>query len=209
MQSLIDHARTFPHRIAEDRRADFAQLAHGQRPQALFITCSDSRVIPALFTGAQPGEIFESRNAGNIVPRYDPHATCGVGGTLEFALTVLDIPDIVICGHSHCGAVNALESGQNVNATPLLGNWLSQADHHPAAPAPGPGPQDGPAQRHLLRQLAHLRTYPLVQHRLAARRLRLHGWYYTVETGEVLVHRASGGGGAGVGVAEQGEFLPL
>jgi carbonic anhydrase len=195
MQSHIEHARTFPARIADRRedREDFAKLARGQRPQALFITCSDSRVVPSLFTGARPGEIFELRTAGNIVPRYNPRATCGAAATVEFALTALNIPDIVVCGHSHCGAIQGLMHKQVVQDMPLVGNWLGQAGHRPRTDHPTPpsrwaeGAGDV-AQRHLLTQLGHLRTYPIVARRLSSRQLRLHAWFYTVETGEVLAH---------------------
>jgi carbonic anhydrase len=139
MQSLINHARGFPAKIA-DRQEEFAKLARGQRPQALFISCSDSRVMPSLFTGARPGELFELRTAGNIVPRYRPQATCGVAGTLEFAVTALDVPDIVLCGHSHCGAVQGLIRRQTVQAMPLVERWLTVAGHRPAFRTTGPRP---------------------------------------------------------------------
>jgi hypothetical protein len=119
MQSLIEHARTFPKTIA-DQQEEFERLTRGQKPQALFISCSDSRVIPSLFTGARPGDIFELRTAGNIVPRYRPHAACGVAGSLEFALQALQVPDIIVCGHSHCGAVQGLMREQAVQLMPLL-----------------------------------------------------------------------------------------
>ncbi|WP_031068012.1 carbonic anhydrase, partial [Streptomyces ochraceiscleroticus] len=99
MQSLIENARAFPSSVAE-RRDDLAALADGQRPQALFIACSDSRVVPSLITGARPGEILELRTAGNIVPRHRSEADCGVGATLEFAVIALQVPNIVVCGHS-------------------------------------------------------------------------------------------------------------
>ncbi|GAB2585123.1 carbonic anhydrase [Streptomyces capparidis] len=190
MQSLIDHARGFSRKIA-DRRDDFAELAKGQHPQALFIACSDSRVIPALITGARPGEIFELRTAGNIVPEYRPDATCGVTGTIEFAVEALGVPDIVVCGHSHCGAVKGLLQKEAVRSLPLMGRWLDRSGFPADLAAPVPDGTDPAhaAQRHLLNQLDHLRGHPCVAARLAEGRLRLHAWYYTVETGEVLTHR--------------------
>jgi carbonic anhydrase len=201
MQSLIDHARTFPAKIADQQ--DFAKLACGQRPLALFISCSDSRVMPSVFTGSRPGELFELRTAGNIVPRYRPHAACGVAASIEFAVKALEVPDVVICGHSHCGAVKGLIRSQSVESLPLVRRWLTWAGHSARPTSPGQTPtldQDPTSvtQRHLLTQLHHLRTYPDVAERLAAGRLRLHGWFYTVETGEVL---ASAHG--------SGEFRPL
>ncbi|MCZ0990945.1 carbonic anhydrase [Streptomyces diastatochromogenes] len=190
MQSLIDHARTFPAKIA-DRQEEFERLARGQQPQALFISCSDSRVIPSMFTGARPGDIFELRTAGNIVPRYRPQAACGVAGSLEFALQALQVPDIVVCGHSHCGAVQGLMREQNVRTMPLLRRWLSWAEYRASGNEPWQtqGLGEDPtavAQQHVLTQLEHLRSYPYVARRITSGRLRLHAWFYTVETGEVL-----------------------
>ncbi|MFJ2472202.1 carbonic anhydrase [Streptomyces sp. NPDC087659] len=190
MQSLIDHARQFPARIAGQQDA-YAALARGQRPQALFITCSDSRVIPALITGARPGDVFEVRTAGNIVPPWRPGAACAVGGSLEFALEALEVPDVVVCGHSHCGAVQGLLREQDVRSMPLVRRWLTRAGHRTGRDEPAPASSTDeeltPAvQRHVLTQLDHLRTYPCVARRLDSGRLRLHAWYYTVESGEVL-----------------------
>ncbi|AWI31689.1 carbonic anhydrase [Streptomyces tirandamycinicus] len=190
MQSLIEHARQFPARIAGQQGA-YAALARGQQPQALFITCSDSRVIPSLITGARPGDIFEVRTAGNIVPPWQPQAACAVGGSLEFALEALEVPDIVVCGHSHCGAVKGLLREQDVRSMPLVRGWLTRAGHRTGrnAPAAASSTEEelAPAvQRHVLTQLDHLRSYPCVTRRLETGRLRLHAWYYTVETGEVL-----------------------
>ncbi|GII77048.1 carbonic anhydrase [Sphaerisporangium rufum] len=196
MKALIDHARMFPQQI-EDRRDEFAELAHGQRPQALFISCSDSRVVPALFTGARPGEIFELRTAGNIVPRYGWPAACAVAGTLEFAVEALQVPEIVVCGHSHCGAVRALINRRSVRDMPLVERWITRAGHAPDSPAehdllPDPD-HEAVARRHLLTQLGHLTTYPCVARRLAEGRLRLHAWFYTIDTGRVFAHRPDTG----------------
>ncbi|GGK22459.1 carbonic anhydrase [Pilimelia terevasa] len=181
MQTFIAHARTFPHRVGQ-RRHRFARLASGQRPQALFISCSDSRVVPALITAAEPGDIFELRSVGNIVPPYRPDAACAVASAVEFAVASLDVSDIVVCGHSHCGAVQAMTEGTTL---PSVGRWLAHAAHRPA-PTADPV---AVTQQHILTQLAHLRRYPVVAARLGEGRLRLHAWYYTVDTGEVLAHR--------------------
>ncbi|MEV0965212.1 MULTISPECIES: carbonic anhydrase [unclassified Streptomyces] len=196
MQSLIENARRFPARIAGQQGA-YAALARGQRPQALFITCSDSRVIPSLITGAGPGDVFEVRTAGNIVPPWQPQAACAVGGSLEFALEALEVPDIVVCGHSHCGAVQGLLREQDVRSMPLVRGWLTRAGHRTGRDTPAEAPSTdeelAPAvRRHVLTQLDHLRTYPCVTRRLETGRLRLHAWYYTVETGEVLACGADG-----------------
>ncbi|WP_033309312.1 carbonic anhydrase [Streptomyces iakyrus] len=190
MHTLIENAREFPQKIA-DQQEEFRRLARGQRPQAMFISCSDSRVIPAMFTGARPGDLFELRTAGNIVPAYRGQVACGVAGSLEFAVQALGVPDIVVCGHSHCGAVQGLMREQNVQTMPLVRRWLSRAGHRAKADEPWQtqGLGEDPTQvtqQHVLTQLDHLRSYPFIARRLSSGRLRLHGWYYTVETGEVL-----------------------
>ncbi|MER5754106.1 carbonic anhydrase [Streptomyces sp. NPDC002088] len=189
MQPLIDNARTFGRRPEE-----FAKLADGQSPQVLFITCSDSRVVPALITGARPGELFELRTAGNIVPPYTTGRPTGEAATIEYAVEVLGVQDVVVCGHSHCGAVGALVRGDDLDAVPAVRDWLAHAATDPAAEDPAGDPADPTVaravQNHVLAQLLRLRSYPCVEKRLADGRLRLRGWYYEVHTGAVREHRA-------------------
>ncbi|MET7452207.1 carbonic anhydrase [Streptomyces sp. NPDC005574] len=182
MQPLIDNARTFGQRPEE-----FARLAEGQSPQALFITCSDSRVVPALITGARPGELFELRTAGNIVPPYASTHPTGEAATIEYAVEVLGVRDIVVCGHSHCGAVGALVRGDDLTAVPAVRDWLTHAGPRPAGAAEDPAVAEG-VQSHVLAQLLRLRSYPFVDKRVTEGRLTLHGWYYEVHTGSVLTH---------------------
>ncbi|GAA2295611.1 carbonic anhydrase [Streptomyces kunmingensis] len=183
MQPLIDNARTFGQRPEE-----FARLAEGQSPQVLFITCSDSRVVPALITGARPGELFELRTAGNIVPA-PTGGPCGEAATIEYAVEVLGVQDIVVCGHSHCGAVGALVRGDDLAAVPAVRDWLAHAADSPTTQDPSDPTVAGGVQQHVLAQLLRLRSYPCVERRLADGRVRLHGWYYEVHTGKVSEHR--------------------
>ncbi|MBW8736618.1 MAG: carbonic anhydrase [Streptomyces turgidiscabies] len=191
MQPLIENARTFGQRPEE-----FAKLAAGQSPQVLFITCSDSRVVPALITGARPGELFELRTAGNIVPPYASTRPTGEAATIEYAVEVLGVSDIVVCGHSHCGAVGALVRGDDLTAVPAVRDWLAHAAGDPKATATAPASSDtddptvaSAVQNHVLTQLLRLRSYPCVEQRLAKGQLRLRGWYYEVHTGSVREHR--------------------
>ena len=185
MQPLIDNARTFGQRPEE-----FAKLAEGQSPQVLFITCSDSRVVPALITGARPGELFELRTAGNIVPPYVSDRPTGEAATIEYAVEVLGVDDIVVCGHSHCGAVGALVRGDDLTAVPAVRDWLSHATPRPAGAVEDPAVTEG-VQSHVLTQLLRLRSYPFVEKKLKDRQLSLHAWYYEVHTGAVLAHDAT------------------
>jgi carbonic anhydrase len=201
MQSLIDNARSFPERAAI-RCADLGRLAAGQRPEALFITCSDSRVVPALITGARPGELFELRTAGNIVPVHTPGRVSGESATIEYAVKVIEVRNIIVCGHSHCGAVGALVRADDLSSVPAVRHWLADTEPHDEARGAEIG-ADGTAitaavQRHVVAQLDRLRTHPSVAERLAGGRLRLHGWFYAVDTGAVSVYRP-----------DAGEFRPL
>lgn len=183
MQPLIDNARTFGQRPEE-----FAPLAQGQSPQVLFITCSDSRVVPALITGARPGELFELRTAGNIVPPYASEHPTSEAATIEYAVEVLGVRDIVVCGHSHCGAVGALVRGDDLDAVPAVRDWLHHATPRPAGAAEDPEVAEG-VQSHVLAQVLRLRSYPFIDKKLAEEQLTLHAWYYEVHTGAVRVHR--------------------
>jgi carbonic anhydrase len=183
MQPLIDNARTFGQRPEE-----FAKLAEGQSPQVLFITCSDSRVVPALITGARPGELFELRTAGNIVPPYASEHPTSEAATIEYAVEVLGVRDIVVCGHSHCGAVGALVRGDDLTAVPAVRDWLVSATPRPSGKAEDPEVAEG-VQSHVLTQLLRLRSYPCVERKLAEGEVNLHAWYYEVHTGTVRTHR--------------------
>ncbi|QLE75659.1 carbonic anhydrase [Streptomyces rectiverticillatus] len=189
MKSLADNARSFTTHVAE-RADEFRALEAGQYPQALFITCSDSRVVPALITGARPGELFELRTAGNIVPEYRSDQPTGETATIEYAVRVLGVSDIVVCGHSHCGAVSALVRGDDLSRAPAVRGWLERA-----AQPPGPAMPDSPdlaeaVQRHAMAQVERLYAHPCVAERTADGTLSVHAWYYEVHTGAVRAHRA-------------------
>jgi carbonic anhydrase len=193
MQTFIDNARDFRARIASEHqeREQFARLAAGQAPLALFITCSDSRVIPSLITGARPGELFELRTAGNAVPPYGEGSSASAeAATIEYAICVLGVADIVVCGHSHCGAVKAKARGEDLTAVPAVRDWLAvqlpdelPADEEPSVAAA--------VQRNVTEQLARLCQYPCVEQRLEKGELTLHGWFYEIDTGLVLCHQPS------------------
>ncbi|MEU6687333.1 carbonic anhydrase [Streptomyces sp. NPDC046832] len=187
MKALLERARAFRTRVDFDS-GEFRKLAEGQYPEALFITCSDSRVIPAMITAARPGEIFELRNAGNIVPPYGRPGASGEAATIEYALEVLGVQDIVVCGHSHCGAMGALKSGDDLSALPGVDAWLRIARPELTSvlrTAPDDPSLPEVSQGNVVNQLAALRSYPVVRQRLGSGRLRLHGWYYEVDTGLV------------------------
>lgn len=203
MKSLIDNARSFAatHVAAPQNAAAFEALGAGQSPEALFVTCSDSRVVPALITGARPGELFELRTAGNVVPPYPSGDDAGREGrpmgeaaTIEYAVCVLGVRDIVVCGHSHCGAVGALVRSEDLSAVPAVRDWLDHTVAQDAAVrslVPASADVAEAVQTHVLAQVERLRAYPCVRERVTDGTLTLHAWYYEVHTGAVTTHRPS------------------
>jgi carbonic anhydrase len=172
----------------------FQRLADGQNPQALFITCSDSRIDPNLLTQTEPGELFILRNAGNIVPPYGPYAG-GEAATIEYAVSVLGVHDIVVCGHSHCGAMSGLLHPDQVASLPAVRNWLAHAEatarimkenyEHITDPK---ARLTATVEENVLVQLENLRTHPCVLAAMSRRDLRLHGWVYKFESGQVFAY---------------------
>lgn len=178
-------------------REHYAKLvAEGQKPSTLYIGCSDSRIVPTLLTDTLPGELFIVRNVGAFVPPIDSSDGAGVGAAIEFALHELGVADIVVCGHSHCGAICALYEPPGPEM-PLLARWLE----HGRAARLDEEPSDAILRRTERRavaiQVARLMEYPLVRERVEAGRLAVHGWYYIIESGEIEV----------LDVA-RGEFVP-
>ena len=176
----------------------FKELAHGQSPDTLFITCSDSRIDPNLITQTKPGELFVLRNAGNIVP---PHGA-GNGGeaaTIEYAVAALGVKDIIICGHSHCGAMTGLLNPESLSSVPTVAAWLGHAETTARiikdnySELAGDELVAATVEENVLVQLENLRTLPAVASRLVKGDLRLHGWVYKFETGEVFAYDVEAG----------------
>ncbi|GHH82258.1 carbonic anhydrase [Streptomyces sulfonofaciens] len=191
MKSLVDNARSFTAHVRE-RAEEFRALEAGQRPDALFITCSDSRVVPCLITGARPGELFELRTAGNIVPEYRSDHPTGETATIEYAVRVLGVRDVIVCGHSHCGAVSALVSGDDLSGVPAVQGWLERAASRPETTGPCAPDLAEAVQRHAIAQLEKLRTHPCIAERVEEGALAVHAWYYEVHTGVVKEYGADG-----------------
>lgn len=191
MQKLIEGIHQFQSQHFRSLIGLFERLAHGHRPETLFITCSDSRIDPNLLTQSLPGDLFILRNAGNIVP---PHGAIqgGEAATIEFAVTGLGVKDIIICGHSHCGAIDALLHPEATNGIPALAAWLGHAETtrriiaENYADLEGASLLNATVQENVLVQLEHLRTLPAVASGIIRGDLHVHGWVYKLETGEVF-----------------------
>ena len=167
----------------------FERLALGQRPDALFITCADSRIDPCLITQTKPGELFICRVIGNVVPPY-PDAIGGVSATIEYAVGVLGVPDVIVCGHTDCGVMKGVLNPEAVAALPSVSAWLGYAQ--PARRAAGSDDVLAITEHNVLQQLENLKTHPSVATRLAEGDLELHGWVYHIGEGEVRAWDAAG-----------------
>ncbi len=168
----------------------FARLAAGQSPEALFITCSDSRIDPSLVTQTEPGELFICRNAGNIIPPYT-NFSGGMTASIEYAAAMLKVPHIIICGHIGCGAMQGAMHPEGLSDFPHVKKWLGHALEAVAYVRENAAGLDEDArmrmlvEQNVLLQLQHLRTHPSVGNRLTAGTVRLHGWVYDITTGDV------------------------
>lgn len=177
---------------------DFLQnlASQGQSPDALYIGCSDSRVVPELLTSSAPGKLFVVRNIANLVPPRS-HSDASVGAAIEFAVGMLRVPHLIVCGHDGCGGVQAALHGTDLSALPSLREWLQSVQ--PAVQQTG---QEGSAEQRLrravelnvLEQLRHLKSFPSVVAAVAAGQLQLHGWVYDIHALALRVYDPELGG---------------
>ena len=204
MQKLVEGIHQFQKHVVNDYQALFTRLADGQKPLALFITCSDSRIDPNLLTQTDPGELFILRTAGNIIPPYGA-VEGGEAATVEYAVTALQVHDIIVCGHSLCGAMTGLLNPDQVREMPAVVSLLRHAEATRRIIAENYAHIEEPRARlmatieeNVLVQIENLKTHPCVAAALSRRSLRLHGWVYKLETGEVFAYRA-----------EEQQFVPI
>lgn len=189
MRDIINGFLRFQQEVFPERKELFKTLATGQTPKALFISCSDSRMVPELVTQREPGELFVIRNAGNIVPSFGPEPG-GVSATVEYAVAQLKVSDIVICGHSDCGAMKAVATCACLDHMPAVKHWLHYADaarmiNESKNHANENDRIDGMVRENVIAQLNNIRTHPSVALALAQGRLTLHGWVYDIESGSI------------------------
>ena len=174
----------FQNLVFPQMKRDFKELETGQSPETLFITCSDSRIDPNLVTQTKPGELFVIRNAGNIVPKPGT-GELSVEATIQYAVEVLKVSQIVVCGHSHCGAVTGLLNLDSLDAIPAVKEWVRKSERA-LDKISDDGDRIGQAIRaNVMLQLDHLMQYPYVADAVADGRLELHGWVYHFENGRV------------------------
>lgn len=189
MQHIIEGFLNFQKDIFPEQKELFRSLASSQNPKALFISCSDSRLVPELVTQQDPGQLFVIRNAGNIVPSFGPEPG-GVSATIEYAVVALGVTDIVICGHSNCGAMKAIATCQCLDPMPAVAHWLHYSDAAKAvvekkAYATEEEKVNAMVQENVIAQLNNIKTHPSVAVGLRNNALRLHGWVYDIESGVI------------------------
>jgi carbonic anhydrase len=190
MKKIVEGLLKFQTEIFPHKEELYAQLAAGQRPRALFITCGDSRIVPDLMTQTNPGELFIIRNAGNIVPP-DSDVAGGVTASIEYAVVALSVPNIIICGHSNCGAMKAVLHPESLTEMPKVAPWLRHAEAAARVVRENYPDLDEHdrieilTKENVITQLEHLKTHPSVAARLARGVINIHGWYYEFQTGRV------------------------
>jgi carbonic anhydrase len=171
----------------------FEQLAeNGQRPETLFVTCSDSRVVPNLITNAAPGELFIVRNVGNIIPSAARGVLGGVSAAIQYAVEVLEVGNVIVCGHTHCGAIDAILHPDRVAHLPFVSRWLKESSSIPGLIEERYGHLDGEArvvaavQENVLVQIENLRSFDFVTRRLESGALKMSAWVFKIATGQVF-----------------------
>jgi carbonic anhydrase len=194
MKKLIKGLRQFQSDYVPSHKALMEELSKGQHPRVLFIACSDSRVDPALITQAEIGDLFVIRNAGNIIPPYEA-TNGGEGATIEYAIEALGIKQVIICGHSKCGAMKGiLQIGELEEKMPLVYNWLRHTEatrklvYDNYGDLDKAGLLDALVGENVLTQIENLRTYPVIRSKLHRGDLSIHAWIYNIEDGSILAY---------------------
>jgi carbonic anhydrase len=189
-RKLREGAKRFQDSTFHDHRELFESLAKGQSPKVLLITCADSRVVPSLISGTKPGELFVERNPGALVPVYSRQAV-GVSASIEYAVKVLGVQGIVICGHSDCGAMSAALHPEKTRGVPAVARWLRFANAAVESLSErekkfSPAKLQEAVTRHCIRvQMQHLLTHPSVREAVETRKLTIRGVYYEIGTGRL------------------------
>jgi carbonic anhydrase len=203
LETLLKGVRQYREKDFPKRRELYARITRdGQKPHTLFITCADSRLDPELITGSGPGEIFVSRNIGNVVPAYGGMIG-GVSAVIEYAVSALEVSQIVVCGHSDCGAMKSLLHLESLDKLPTVRRWLTSAEAAVSVTDAISEREDGTKflssliEQNVLLQIGHLKTHPSVAGQLARGKLEIRGWVFNMESGVVTMS------------GDNGQFVPV
>lgn len=192
--SIIEGAIRFMHTGFNEHKELFNELKQTQNPHTLFIGCSDSRVVPTLITQTLPGELFVVRNVANIVPKYRlKDEFLATASAIDYAIIALNVENIVVCGHSNCGGCEAIWHPKKLENMPSVASWLHQLDDVKREIQNSDAPLEERAwlteRLCILQSLENLRTFPQVKEREEKGELRIFGWHYIIETGEVFSYK--------------------
>jgi carbonic anhydrase len=195
MKKLIQGIVEFRKNLSEESRSLFAKLALGQKPDTLFIACSDSRVVPNLFASTNPGDLFVLRNIGNLVPPSDSsdHDN-SASAVIEFSIFNLSVSDIIVCGHSECGAMQALSQGLDISSCPHVSSWLKFGQESVKRVRngfvinPSLSEHNQISQVNVLQQMEHIKSYSFIQDRIKKKELRVHGWWFDIAQADVYCY---------------------
>ena len=198
LKHIVDGFLRFHHEVFPQQEELFKKLATAQKPRAMFITCADSRIVPELITQSSPGDLFVTRNVGNVVPPYG-QMNGGVSTAIEYAVLALGVQHIIVCGHSDCGAMKAVLNPASLDGMPTVRAWLRHAEV--ARSVVADNCNCGSAhetlgvltEENVVAQLDHLRTHPSVAARLASGQLQIHGWVYDIDSGGIRAYDAASG----------------
>lgn len=195
MKKLIQGIVDFRQNLTQESRTLFAKLALGQKPDALFIACSDSRVVPNLFASTNPGDLFVLRNMGNLIPpASDSHQEASAQAAIEYSIFSLNISDIIVCGHSECGAMKAIAEGMDSLSCPHLSSWLQYGEEALVKVRQGMvlnptlSLHNQISQVNVLQQMQHISSYPFVQERIEKKKVRVHGWWFDIAQADVYCY---------------------
>lgn len=200
MKKLIKGIVDFNKNLTEEKRTLFAKLALGQKPDALFIVCSDSRVEPNLFVSTNPGDLFVLRNIGNLVPPVSSSfQDASASAALEFSIFSLNVSDIIVCGHSECGAMQALAYGTDKLCCPHFESWLKygagavEKVKNGFIINPSLSKHNQISQVNVLQQMEHIESYPFVRERVEKKQLQIHGWWFDIAQADVYCYESGVG----------------
>lgn len=198
MKKLINGIVEFRKNLTQEHRDLFAKLALGQKPDALFIACSDSRVVPNLFASTNPGDLFVVRNVGNLIPPFKMNSEdVSAQAAIEFAVFNLKISNIIVCGHSECGAIEAIADGKEISSCPHLNAWLKFGEASAKKVRQGHtydknlSEKNQISQVNVIQQIEHLSRYPFIQELMKQEKLRLHGWWFDIACADVYCFESS------------------
>jgi carbonic anhydrase len=194
MKKLIQGIVDFRKNLTEESRTLFAKLALGQKPDTLFIACSDSRVVPNLFASTNPGDLFVLRNIGNLIPPPSSDQDNSALAVIEFAIRSLGVSDIIVCGHSECGAMQALSAGTESLCCPHVESWLRHGEKALHKVRRGItldktlSEHNQISQVNVLQQIEHITEYPFIRERMERKELRVHGWWFDIAKADVYCY---------------------